>query len=41
MEIHVALEVGGAVREALAIDWRDREGYWTKFMRVHVKLDMS
>lgn len=37
----LALEIGGAVGEVMAIDWRDKEGGWTEFMRIRVKLDTS
>lgn len=35
------MEVGGAVRVVMAIDWRDRKGGWTEFMRIRIKLDNS
>lgn len=41
MERQMALEISKAVGEVLAIDWRDRDRCWTKFMRVLIKLDTS
>lgn len=41
MERNVTLELGGAIREVLAIDWRDCKGCWTKYMSVRIKLDTS
>ncbi|PPD66974.1 hypothetical protein GOBAR_DD36148 [Gossypium barbadense] len=41
MDRQTTLEVGEAIGEVLAIDWRDREGCWTEFIRVKVKLDIS
>ncbi|MBA0612819.1 hypothetical protein Godav_013370, partial [Gossypium davidsonii] len=29
----MAMEVGNAIGEVLAIDWRDRDGGWTEYMR--------
>ncbi|MBA0556589.1 hypothetical protein Golob_026674, partial [Gossypium lobatum] len=37
----MAIIVGEAIGEALAIDWRDRDGGWTEYIRVRVKLDVS
>lgn len=41
MDRQVAIEVGGAVGEVLAIDGRDRNGCWIEYMRIRVKLDTS
>ncbi|MBA0711598.1 hypothetical protein Golax_010762, partial [Gossypium laxum] len=37
----MAIIVGEAIGEALAIDWRDRDGGWIEYIRVRVKLDVS
>ncbi|MBA0729516.1 hypothetical protein Golax_023177, partial [Gossypium laxum] len=29
----VSIDVGGVMGEVIAIDWRDREGYWIEFIR--------
>ncbi|KAK5840267.1 hypothetical protein PVK06_009158 [Gossypium arboreum] len=34
--ILMAMKVGNAIREGLAIDWRDRDGGWTKYMRLRL-----
>lgn len=41
MDRQRALNVGGAVGEILAIDWRDRDGCLLDYIRVRVKLDVS
>lgn len=41
MDRKVALEVGGAVGEILAIDWRDREGCWLEYIWVRARLNTS
>ncbi|MBA0876303.1 hypothetical protein Goshw_017921 [Gossypium schwendimanii] len=41
MDRQTALVVGEAIGEVLAIDWRNREGCWTEFIRVKIKLDIS
>lgn len=33
------MEVRGAVGEVMAINWRDKEGGWTEFIRIRVKID--
>ncbi|PPS09458.1 hypothetical protein GOBAR_AA11188 [Gossypium barbadense] len=30
----MAMKVGNAIRKGLAIDWHDRDGGWTKYMRL-------
>lgn len=41
MNRQVALEIVRAVGEVIAIDRKDREGCWTKFMRVRIWLDTT
>ncbi|KAK5832999.1 hypothetical protein PVK06_016808 [Gossypium arboreum] len=41
MERQVAIDIGSAIGEVLAIDWRDREGCWVEYNRVRVKLNTS
>lgn len=41
MNKQVALELARAVGEVIAIDWRDHEGCWTKFIRVRTRLDIT
>ncbi|KAH1096911.1 hypothetical protein J1N35_013832 [Gossypium stocksii] len=36
MDMQMAMEFGNAIREVLAIDWRDRDGGWTEYMRLRV-----
>lgn len=33
------IEVGKAIGELVAIDWKDRDGGWTKFIRFKVKIN--
>ncbi|MBA0872607.1 hypothetical protein Goshw_017144 [Gossypium schwendimanii] len=40
MDRQVALDVGKAIGEVVAIDWRDGEGRWTEYIRVRVKIDV-
>ncbi|MBA0577208.1 hypothetical protein Golob_025118 [Gossypium lobatum] len=35
------LDVGNTIGELVAIDWKDRFGSWTEFMRLKVKIDVS
>lgn len=37
----MALEIGRAIREVVAIDWHDKEGYWLDYIRVRVKMDTT
>ncbi|PPR85703.1 hypothetical protein GOBAR_AA34989 [Gossypium barbadense] len=37
----LALDVGNAIGALMAIDWKDRNGAWTEFMRLKVKIDIS
>ncbi|KAH1046805.1 hypothetical protein J1N35_037589 [Gossypium stocksii] len=37
----VAVDIGGVLRELVAIDWRDRKGCWIKYIRIRVKTDVS
>lgn len=41
MDRQTAMELGGVVEDVIVIDWRDRDGCWTKYMRVHIQLDTS
>ncbi|MBA0596556.1 hypothetical protein Gorai_013372, partial [Gossypium raimondii] len=36
----VAIEVGRAIEEAAAIDWRDKDGGWVNYIRLRVKIDI-
>ncbi|PPR87249.1 hypothetical protein GOBAR_AA33441 [Gossypium barbadense] len=40
MDRKVAMEVGNAIGEVLAIDWRDRNGGWTKYMRIRIIINI-
>lgn len=40
MDRQLPLEVEGVMGEVLTIDWRDKDGGWTEFMRIKVKMDM-
>ncbi|MFQ6636763.1 hypothetical protein Gotur_014105 [Gossypium turneri] len=41
MACQTAMDVGNALGELIAIDWKDRFGGWTEFMRLKVKMDVS
>ncbi|MFQ6623855.1 hypothetical protein Gotur_003658 [Gossypium turneri] len=41
MDRQMALDVGNALGEIVEIDWKDRYGGWTEFMRLKVKIDVS
>ncbi|KAH1030208.1 hypothetical protein J1N35_046154 [Gossypium stocksii] len=41
MDRKMALEVGNAIGEVLAIDWRDREGGWTEYIRIRISIDIN
>ncbi|MBA0755740.1 hypothetical protein Gogos_022136 [Gossypium gossypioides] len=41
MDHQTALDVGNTIGELVAIDWKDRFGGWTEFMRLKVKIDVS
>ncbi|MBA0817826.1 hypothetical protein Gohar_022187, partial [Gossypium harknessii] len=41
MDRQIALDVGNSIGELVAIDWKDRYGSWTEFMRLKVKIDVS
>ncbi|MBA0687015.1 hypothetical protein Goari_014578, partial [Gossypium aridum] len=34
-------DVGKAIGELVAIDWKDRNGGWTEFMRLKIKINVS
>ncbi|KAK5812923.1 hypothetical protein PVK06_028367 [Gossypium arboreum] len=40
MDRQLALDVGNAIGELVAIDWKDRNSGWTEFMRIKVKIDV-
>ncbi|PPD79155.1 hypothetical protein GOBAR_DD23915 [Gossypium barbadense] len=40
MDRQVALDVGNALGELVAIDWKDRNGGWTEFVRIKVKINV-
>ncbi|KAK5819926.1 hypothetical protein PVK06_024960 [Gossypium arboreum] len=40
MDRQLALDVGNAIEELVVIDWNDRNGGWTEFMRIKVKIDV-
>ncbi|KAG8486025.1 hypothetical protein CXB51_019383 [Gossypium anomalum] len=40
MDRQVAVDVGEAIGEVLAIDWRDRDGGWIDYIRLRIKIDM-
>ncbi|KAH1083305.1 hypothetical protein J1N35_023066 [Gossypium stocksii] len=40
MDKQVAIDVGKAIGEVVAIDWRDSNGKWTEYIRVRVKIDV-
>ncbi|MBA0721587.1 hypothetical protein Golax_009111, partial [Gossypium laxum] len=37
----MATEVGKAIGDVVAINWRDREGGWMEFIRLKIKIDVS
>ncbi|MBA0721501.1 hypothetical protein Golax_009039 [Gossypium laxum] len=41
MDRQVAMDVGKAIEELVAIDWRDRDGGWTEYIRLKVMIDVS
>ncbi|PPD94897.1 hypothetical protein GOBAR_DD08076 [Gossypium barbadense] len=41
MDRQVAIDVGEAMGEIVAIDWRDRKGCWIDYIRIRVKIDVS
>ncbi|PPR85699.1 hypothetical protein GOBAR_AA34985 [Gossypium barbadense] len=40
MDRQMAIDVGNALGELVAIDWKDHFGGWTEFMRIKVKIDI-
>ncbi|MBA0726507.1 hypothetical protein Golax_002331 [Gossypium laxum] len=36
----VAIDMGKAIGEVVAIDWRDRDGGWTNYIRIRFKIDV-
>ncbi|KAH1031472.1 hypothetical protein J1N35_043646 [Gossypium stocksii] len=41
MDRQTAIDVGNAIGELEAIDWKDRNGGWTEFLRLKIKIDIS
>ncbi|MBA0618692.1 hypothetical protein Godav_027997 [Gossypium davidsonii] len=41
MDRQIAMDVGKAIGELVAIDWKDRNGGWTEIMRLKVKINVS
>ncbi|MBA0759606.1 hypothetical protein Gotri_022465 [Gossypium trilobum] len=41
MDRSVAMDVGCAIRELIAINWRDRDGGWTEYIQLRVIIDIS
>ncbi|KAK5825504.1 hypothetical protein PVK06_020345 [Gossypium arboreum] len=39
-DFQMALDAGNAIGELVAIDWKDRNGGWTEFMRLKFKIDL-
>ncbi|MBA0711256.1 hypothetical protein Golax_010455 [Gossypium laxum] len=40
MDREVAIDVGKAIGEVVVIDWHDRNGRWTEYIRIRVKIDV-
>nr|KJB65286.1 hypothetical protein B456_010G088000 [Gossypium raimondii] len=40
MDRQTALDIGNAIGELVAIDWKDRNGGWTEFIRIKVKINV-
>ncbi|MBA0592182.1 hypothetical protein Gorai_009168, partial [Gossypium raimondii] len=40
MDRRMALDIGNAIGELVAIDWKDRNGGWTEFMRLKIKINV-
>ncbi|KAK5784104.1 hypothetical protein PVK06_038622 [Gossypium arboreum] len=40
MDRQLALDVGNAIGELVAIGWKERNGGWTEFIRIKVKIDV-
>ncbi|PPR92676.1 hypothetical protein GOBAR_AA27996 [Gossypium barbadense] len=41
MDRQMAIEVGKAIKDVVAIDWKDREGWWIEFIRLKIKINES
>ncbi|KAH1033457.1 hypothetical protein J1N35_045631 [Gossypium stocksii] len=41
MDRSVVMDVGSAIREVIAIDWCDRDGRWTEYIRLRVIINIS
>ncbi|MBA0568127.1 hypothetical protein Golob_005640 [Gossypium lobatum] len=40
MDRQTTLDIGNAIGEQVAIDWKDRNGGWTEFIRIKVKMNV-
>ncbi|PPD81621.1 hypothetical protein GOBAR_DD21449 [Gossypium barbadense] len=40
MDRQVSIDIGKAIGEVVAIDWRDRNGGWTNYIRIRFKIDV-
>ncbi|MBA0804901.1 hypothetical protein Gohar_004456, partial [Gossypium harknessii] len=40
MDRRLALDIGNVIGELVAIDWKDRNGGWTEFMRLKIKINV-
>ncbi|MBA0756175.1 hypothetical protein Gogos_022253 [Gossypium gossypioides] len=40
MDRQTAIDVGKALGEVVAIDWKDRNGGWTEFIRLKIKINV-
>ncbi|MBA0786883.1 hypothetical protein Gotri_027151, partial [Gossypium trilobum] len=40
MDRQMALDIGNTIGELVAIDWKDRNGGWTEFMRLKIKINV-
>ncbi|MBA0601290.1 hypothetical protein Gorai_004471 [Gossypium raimondii] len=40
MDRQVTIDMGKAIGEVVAIDWRDRDGGWTNYIRIRFKIDV-
>ncbi|KAG8482208.1 hypothetical protein CXB51_026860 [Gossypium anomalum] len=41
MECQTAIDIGNALGELVPIDWKDRNGGWTEFLRLKIKINIS
>ncbi|MBA0602604.1 hypothetical protein Gorai_002779 [Gossypium raimondii] len=40
MDRQVAIDMEKVIREVMEIDWRDKDGGWTDYIRIRVKIDV-